>query len=74
MAVQMTFVKHPLIKQQFGSAHDGVVYIVSKSKFGWHAKMNCSKYGLRYENVSALVYDNRDQAEYACNLHANGGR
>lgn len=73
MVVQMTFVKHPSIKQHFTASHDGVSYIVRKSAFGWHAKMNASKYGLQYEHVSVLVYDNRGQAEYACNLHANGG-
>ena len=73
MAVQMTFVKHPSIKNHFTASHDGVDYIVSKSSFGWHAKMNCSKYGLQYEHVNKLVYDNRGQAQYACDLHANGG-
>ena len=52
MAVQMTFVKHPTIKQYFTATHDSVNYIVSKSSFGWHAKMNCSKYGLQYEHVN----------------------
>ena len=73
MAVQMTFVKHPSIKQHFTASNNGVSYIVSKSSFGWHAKMNTSEHGLSYSHVDKLVYDNRGQAQYACDLHANGG-
>ena len=73
MAVQMTFVKHPSIKNHFTAEHNGVKYIVSKSSFGWHAKKNAESDGLKYENVGALIHNNRGQAQYACDLHANGG-
>ena len=73
MAVQMTFVKHSAIKQYFTADHNGINYIVKKSMFGWHATFGDPEGILRYEPVDQLLYDNRGQAEYACNLHANGG-
>ena len=73
MAVQMTFAKHPTIKQYFTATHNSVNYLVTKSAFGWHARFNDPKYGPRYLEAGARVHDNRGQAEYACNLHANGG-
>ena len=73
MTVQMTFAKHHKIKQYFTVTHSGIAYLVTKSAFGWHARFNDPAAGLAYHHVGALTYDNRGQAEYACNLHANGG-
>jgi len=73
MAVQMTFVKHPKIKQYFTASHNGVNYLVTKSTFGWHARFNDPKDGLRYIDAGELLHDNKGQAQYACDLHANGG-
>ena len=71
MAIQMTFAKHPQIKQHFLASINGFDYIVAKSSFGWHARVNNPGVNQTYEHVDQLVYDNRGQAEYACNMHAN---
>ena len=68
MTVQMTFTPSGSTNRKcYKASHNGVDYYVFKSQFGWHAGLDPVTSSRR---VDKLVYDNRGQAEEACNIHA----
>ena len=67
MSVQTTFVKHTTIKGYFEASINGFVYYVYKTQFGWHAAFGNEN---GFSHVDLLNYDNRGQAENACNIKA----
>jgi len=72
MTVQMKFAKHESYKGYFVGQAGANTYFVSKSGFGWHARLSTES-GVQLigiHNVDKLVYDNRGQAEEACSIHA----